>query len=82
MRRVDDILPDVILDDLCHQAIHCAASRDYQMKYVGTAAFFVHGAFKRLHLAANASHSVQELSFLFDGVAHLENVTAIQYRVS
>jgi len=74
MIRIDNMFPDVILDDLCHEAVHCAARSDDEMKDIGAALFFLDRAFERLHLAENPSHSVQKLGFLFDRMSHLEQV--------
>ena len=55
MIRIDHVHPDMVLDDLRHEAVHCAARSDDQMKDVRAALFFLDRAFKRLHLAANTS---------------------------
>jgi hypothetical protein len=71
MIRIDNMFPDVIFDDLRHEAVHCAARSDDQVKDVGAAFFFLDRVFERLHLAENTSHSVQQLGLLFDGVPHI-----------
>jgi hypothetical protein len=66
--RIDHMHPDMVLNDLGHQAVHCAARSDDQMKNVGAALFFLDRALERFDLTANAPHSVQKLGFFFDGV--------------
>jgi hypothetical protein len=66
--RIDHMHPDMVLNDLGHQAVHCAARRYDQVKHVGTALFFLDRALKRFDLTANAPHPVQELGFLFNGM--------------
>src|SRR5712692_10703941 len=66
--RIDNMHPDMVLNNLGHQAVHCAARRDDQMKNVGATLFLLDRALERFDLTANAPHSVQKLGFLFDGV--------------
>jgi hypothetical protein len=61
----------MVLNDLGHQAVHCAARRNDQVKNLGTALFFLDRSLKRFDLTANASHPVQQLGFLFDGMRHI-----------
>src|SRR5690348_7466674 len=41
--RIDDMLPDMVFNDLSHQAVHGTARGDYQMKDLGAAFFFLDG---------------------------------------
>jgi len=66
--RIDHMHPDMVLNDLGHQAVHCAARSDNQMKNVGAALFFLDRALERFDLTANAPHPVQKLGFLFNCV--------------
>ena len=68
--RIDDVHPNVILDDLSHQAVHCAAGSDDEMKDVGASLFLLDRALERLDLTEDAAHSVQQLGFFFDSVSH------------
>ena len=75
--RIDDMHPDMVLNDLSHEAVHCSPGCDHQMKDVGAALFFFDRSFERLDLTENTSHSVQELGFLFDGMRHIDPGTSI-----
>jgi hypothetical protein len=71
MIRIDDVHPNMILDDLSHQAVHRAARSDDEMEDGGAAFFILDRALERLHLAEDAAHSVEQLGFFFDGVSHV-----------
>ena len=68
MIRIDNMLPDMVLNDLSHQAVHGPARCDYQMENVGAALLFFDGAFQCFHLTENTSYSIQEFGLLFDGM--------------
>jgi hypothetical protein len=71
MIGIDDVHPNMILDDFGHQAVHCAARGDDEMEDVGASFFFLDRALERLHLTEDAAHSVEQLGFFFDGVSHM-----------
>ncbi len=70
MIGVDHMHPDVVLNDLSHQAVHCSSRGNHEMQNVGAALFFFDRTFQRFHLTADAAYSIQELGLFFDGVAH------------
>jgi hypothetical protein len=72
--RINDMHPDMVLNDLSHQAVHCSARRDDEMEYVGAALFFFDRSFERVDLTENTPHSVQELGFLFNSMRHIDRV--------
>src|ERR1700719_1697249 len=69
--RIDDVHPNMLLDDLSHQAVHRAARSDDQMEDGGASFFILDRALEGLHLAEDAAHSVEELGFFFDSVSHV-----------
>ena len=71
MIGIDDVHPNMILDDLSHQAVHRAARGDDEMEDVGASFFLLDRALERLDLAEDAAHPVQQLRFFFDGVSHV-----------
>jgi len=60
--------PDVVRDDLGHQAVHRAARRNYQLEDLGTTLFLLERAFDRLDLASYPPHPRQQPLFFFNRV--------------
>ena len=69
--RIDDVHPNMILDDLSHLAVHRAARGDDEMEDGGASFFLLDCALEGLDLTEDAAHSVEELGFFFDGVSHV-----------
>ena len=65
-RRIHYVQPDVVRDDLGHQAVHRAARRNDKLKDLGTALFLVERAFNCLDLTSYSPHPRQQLLFLFN----------------
>ena len=68
--RIDDVHPNMILDDFSHQAVHRAAGGDDEMEDVRASFFAFDCALEGLDLTEDAAHPVEELGFFFDGVSH------------
>jgi hypothetical protein len=71
MIRIDDVHPNMILDDFSHQAVHRPARSDDEMEDGGASFFLLDRALERLDLTEDAAHPVEELGFFFDGVSHM-----------
>ena len=69
--RIDDVHPNMILDDLSHQAVHRAPRSDDEMEDGGASFFLLDRALEGLHLAEDAAHPVEQLGFFFDSVSHM-----------
>ena len=69
--RVGHVHPDMILNDLCYQAVNCAACRDHDMQHRRATLLIFECSFGRFYLAPDASHPVQKLSLFSDSVRHL-----------
>jgi hypothetical protein len=70
-RWIHYVQPDVVCDDLGHQAVHRAARRNYKLKDLGTTLFLVKRAFNRLDLPSYPPHPRPQLLFLFNCVTQV-----------
>jgi hypothetical protein len=54
---------DVSLDDLCHQAIQCPATRSHKLQDIGALLFRIERTLDGFNLPSNASDANQEFLF-------------------
>ena len=67
---IDEVCANVILHDLGHQPIDGATGAGNELEHVGTADFLIERPFDRFDLSTNASHTIEQLGFFANGVAH------------
>ena len=70
-RWIHYVQPDVVRDDLGHQAVHRAARRNYKLKDLGATLFLVERAFNRLDLTSYPPYPRQQFLFLFNRVTQV-----------
>ncbi len=58
---VKDVLPNMVLHHLAHEAVDGAADRCDELKDIGTTYFLIERPLDRLHLAPNAANALQQL---------------------
>jgi len=74
--RVNHVLPNVILDNLCHKALQGAATGSRLLKDAGTILVSFHSAFDGLNLPAKTAEPIQQFHLLFADVAHFLHLFA------
>jgi hypothetical protein len=65
-----DVLPDMVLHHLAHEAVDGAADRCDELKDIGTTYFLIERPLDRLHLAPNAASLLQQLVLFANCVTH------------
>src|SRR5262245_4346906 len=68
--RIDQMLPDMVLDDLGDEAVEGAAAGRRLLEHRRAAAAFLENALDRVDLAANATQSAQQLRFFLLDMCH------------
>jgi hypothetical protein len=68
--RVQDMEPDMALDEFAHQAIQRSPASRYELEHVRALVFFPECAFHGLNLSANSTNSAQKLFFVSRCVRH------------
>lgn len=70
VRRIDNVQPDVIFQQLGCQAVHRATYGGHELENVGTVDLRIQRPLNRLDLPLDAPDAGQKLRFLFDGVGY------------
>jgi len=75
------VLADMTLEDVRHQAVHCAARRRNQSQHLAAIGFGVQCASERFDLSTNASDPVSQSFLVADGVSHGDQYSRGDYLV-
>ena len=70
MRRIDDVMANVIFEKLGRQSIHGTSHRCDEHQHVGATDLGFQRALDRLDLPLDAPDAADELGFVLDGVRH------------
>ncbi len=68
MLRIKDVRANVVFHHLCHEAVHGAARGGDELQNLGAFDLALERALDRFNLAAQAAHTIEELTLFSDGV--------------
>jgi hypothetical protein len=72
MVRIDDVKPNVSLDDLGHQAIYSAPASGDRMQNMRAFSAFLQRSFDRFNLTLDPANPIQEFLLIADDVCQLD----------
>jgi hypothetical protein len=76
--RIQDVKPDVTLNDFRHQGIDRPAASRNIVKNLRAFRFLIQCSVDRFHLTFNASYAIQKLLLLSDCVCHKKRKNSLQ----
>ncbi|ANC43447.1 hypothetical protein A6P55_03455 [Pandoraea pnomenusa] len=68
--RVDEMSSDVVFENHCKQAVHCAAAARDELQHIHAATLFFQCPLDGFNLALDATNPVEQLLFFSNRMAH------------